>query len=68
MSSVAASASSAATGASLTEPTATETVAVLEVSVPSVTVYVKSAVPLKFAFGVKVTVPSPLSTAVPPVP
>ena len=39
-----------------------------EVSAPSVTVYVKSAVPLKLAFGVKVTVPSPLRTAVPLVP
>ena len=39
-----------------------------ELSAPSVTVYVKSAVPLKLAFGVKVTVPPALSTAVPPAP
>src|SRR5215471_10557924 len=55
-------------GASFTAATLTVTWALLLWATPSVATYEKSAVPLKFAFGAKVTVPFPFKTAVPPTP
>ena len=56
--------SSTATGASFTVLTVIVTVAVFELSVPSETLYLKLAVPLKLAVGSKVNV-EPVILAVP---
>ena len=57
--------SSLATGASFTGFTVIVTVAAFEFSSPSVATYVKVSVPLKFASGVYVKLPSEFTTTEP---
>ena len=57
--------SSVATGASLTAATVIVTVATFESSLPSLALYEKLSLPLKFADGVYVKLPFALSASVP---